>query len=115
MLLLKVYPKGKYQVVSIKEDVRLDTDISELNSIIRWLLERKTLNFAIRFTPTSFLGTRAVSHFITCLEMIVEKGGRLAVINPNKYIRNFVSAIDFDHDIKMFANEEELTFETAVA
>jgi anti-anti-sigma regulatory factor len=115
MLLLNVYTKGKYHVVNIKQDVQSDTDISDLSSIIRWLLDRSTRLIAIHFTQGSFLDTHAVSHFIDCMEMVLGEGGKLAVIGPNNYIRNFIAAIDFDRTIHIFDDEEELTIEQAVA
>ncbi len=111
---MDVYPKGKYQVVNIRQDIRHDTDISDLNSVIRWLLEKHSRFIAVRFTPESFLYTHAVSRFIDCLQMITGEGGKLAVINPNNYIRNFITAIDFENKITVFSDEDELTIEPAV-
>lgn len=115
MLRLDLYKRGKHQIIKVGEDIKTHTDISELNSVIKWLLYRGKNAIAIQFTPDSFLGAKAVSLFVDCLEMIVEERGQLTIINPNTYMHDFLEAIDFDHVIRMCNTEDELVYESAVA
>ena len=112
MLPFSVYEKGRYRVIKIDEDVEEDTGLSELNVIIKGMLDQGKRTLAIRFTPRSYFGTKAVHDFVDCLEMITENSGRLAVVSRNRYIHNFVDAIDFDHVVKVCDNEEELVYES---
>ena len=112
MLPFSIYRRGKYRVIKIDEDVEESTELSELNTIIKGMLDQGKRTLAIRFTPRSYFGTKAVHDFVDCLEMITEKQGSLAVIKPNKYIHDFLSAIDFDHVVRVCDSEEELVSET---
>ena len=100
MLPFSIYRKGRYRVIKIDEDVEEDTELSELNVIVKGMLDQGKRTLAIRFTPRSYFGAKAVHDFVDCLEMITENRGRLAVICQNRYIHDFVGAIDFDHVVK---------------
>ena len=112
MLPFSIYRKGRYRVIKIDEDVTEDTELSELNVIVKGMLDQGKRTLAIRFTPRSYFSTKAVHDFVDCLEMITEKRGRLAVVNPNKYIHDFLGAIDFDHVVMVCDSEEELVCES---
>ena len=110
MLPFSIYRRGKYRVIKIDEDVEENTELSELNIIVKSMLDQGKRTIAVRFTPQSFFGTKAVHDFVDCLEMITEKQGRLAVVNPNRYIHNFLDAIDFDHVVRVCNSEEDLVY-----
>ena len=108
MLPFSIYRKGRYRLIKIDEDVAENTELSELTFIVKGMLDQGKRTIAVRFTPRSFFGTKAVHDFVDCLEMVTEKQGKLAVVNPNKYIHNFLDAIDFDHVVDVCDNEEDL-------
>ena len=108
MLPYSIYQKGRYRVVKIDEDVMFNTDISELNIVIRDMLDQGKRTIAVCFKPISMLNTKAVADFVQCIEMISNSKGELAVVSPSKYIRGFLHAIDFDHVVKVCNDEEEL-------
>lgn len=108
MMPLSIYRRGKYRLIKIDEDVAENTELSELTVIVKSMLDQGKRTIAVRFTPRSFFGTKAVHDFVDCLQMITEKQGRLAVVSPNRYIHNFLDAIDFDHVVDVCNNEEDL-------
>jgi len=115
MLPYSIYQKGKYRVIKIDEDILFKTDISELNIVIKDMLDQGKRIIAVCFKPISMLNTKAVSDFVQCIEMISNSKGELAVVTPSKYIRGFLHAIDFDHVVKVCNNEEELEQEKIVS
>ncbi len=108
MLPYSIYQKGRYRVVKIDEDVMFDTDISELNIVIKDMLEQGKRTIAVCFRPISMLNTKAVANFVQCIEMISNCKGELAVVSSSRYIQAFLHAIDFDHVVKVCTDEEEL-------
>ena len=110
MLPFSIYRKGRYRLIKIDEDVEENTELSELTVIVKGMLDQGKRTIAVRFTPRSFFGTKAVHDFVDCLEMVTEKQGKLAVVSPNKYIHNFLDAIDFDHVVEVFNDEEDLVY-----
>ena len=110
MLPFSIYRKGRYRLIKIDEDVAENTELSDLTVIVKGMLDQGKRTIAVRFTPRSFFGTKAVHDFVDCLEMVTEKQGKLAVVSPNKYIHNFLDAIDFDHVVEVCDDEEELVY-----
>lgn len=108
MLQLNVHGKGKYQVVRINQDIERETDISELNAVVNWLLERGKRYIAIHFKPKSLFETHSVSLFAECMEMVFKARGKLAIINPDRHLSDYIEAVDFDHSTKIYASENEL-------
>lgn len=115
MLQLNVYEKGKYQVVRINQDVGRETDITELNSVVGWLLDRGKRSIAVHFTPESFLSTSAVSLFAECMDMVFQAKGKLAIINPGRSLSEFMAGVSFDHTTSIYASENELVSEEVAA
>ncbi len=115
MLQLNVHGKGKYQVVRINQTIDRETDVSELNSVINWLLERGKRSIAIHFTPKSLFGPNSISLFTECMERVFQARGKLAVINPGGYLSDYINTVDFDHSTEIYASEKELVPERVPA
>jgi hypothetical protein len=105
---IDIYKKGKYQVLRLKEDVGLNTDLVELKSVIEQQLAQGITYIAIAFTQQSYLYTKSIAVLISCSEIIKDASGHLAIIEANKDILDILSVIDFDKMISMFATEAEL-------
>jgi anti-anti-sigma regulatory factor len=110
-----IYKKGKYQVLRLKEDVGLSTDLGALKPVIEQQLSQGISFIAIAFTQQSYLYTKSIAALISCSEIIKDAGGHLAIIEANKDIMDILSVIDFDKMISMHASEAELVDDAAGA
>jgi anti-anti-sigma factor len=105
---IDIYKKGNYQLLRLKEDVGLNTDLSELKAVIEQQLSQGVSNIAVAFTQQSYLYTKSIAVLISCSEIIKDAGGHLAIIEANKDILDILSVIDFDKVIKMYESEADL-------
>ncbi len=105
---IEIYKKGNYQVLRLKEDVGLSTDLEELRTVIEHQIAQGNSRIAIVFTQQSYLYTRSIAVLISCSEIIKDAGGHLAIIEPNSDITDILSVIDFDKMIGMYASEADL-------
>jgi anti-anti-sigma factor len=105
---IDIYKKGKYQILRVKEDVGLNTELSELKSVIEKQLAGGNLFIALAFTQQSYLYTKSIAVLISCSELIKDAGGHLAIIEANRDILDILSVIDFDKMISLHASEADL-------
>lgn len=108
---IDIYKKGSYHVFRMREDVGINTDLSELKQRIQKSLLEGTRNVALAFTKDSYLYTKSIATLIACSEMIKDYGGKLAIIEANRDILDILSVIDFDRLIKIVATENDLLSE----
>ena len=107
-MLIEAGDKGSYKVLRIKEDLSVNSDLTELRSIVNDYIAKGSKDFAFSFTKNSFLYTRSIAVLITCSELIKENNGRIAIIEANDDILDLLNLIDFDSMIKVYPNEEDL-------
>lgn len=97
-----------YLLFSIEEDLTIRSDAALLRKNIKEALEAKERFIAFRFTPHSYLSTRAIANLVISFEEIWEHGGKVAVIDANEDILEVLSMIDLDARIHYAASKEEL-------
>jgi len=114
-MLIESYQKGGYQVLNIKEDLTISSDVSELKMLISGYMSRKVLNIALLFTKDSYLYTKSISILVQCLELVREHGGSLAIINPNEDIQDIMNTLDFNRVIRVFPSEDDIAPPAAAA
>jgi hypothetical protein len=107
-MIIDVYKKGNYQVLRIKDDVGLNTDLGELKSAIETQLSQGVSNIALAFTPQSYLYTKSIAVLISCSELIKDAGGHLAILEANRDILDILSVIDFDKMIVLYNSEADM-------
>ena len=100
--------KNDYRIIDIKDNVGLNTDLSELKTIVKQYLQENEKNFAFSFTDQSYLSAKSVETVIGCFEMIQEKEGEVAIIHPNEDILSIVRIFNLRSIIKIFNSKEEL-------
>ncbi len=105
---IEIYRKGIFQVLRLKEDIGLNTDMYDLKAVIEAQISQNICHIAIAFTQDSYLYTKSIAVLISCSELIKDVGGSLAIIEANRDIIDILSVIDFDKLIKMYKNEEDL-------
>jgi len=109
---IEIYRKGAFQVLRLKEDIGLNTDMYDLKAVIEAQISQGIKHIAIAFSQESYLYTKSIAVLIACSELIKDVGGSLAIIEANRDIIDIFSVIDFDKLIKMYKTEEELTAAT---
>jgi hypothetical protein len=112
-VVVEVVQKGRYQLLRISEDVRLNSDISPVYGIVEQLVADGKLHIAFSFTPQSFLYTRHIAVLIKCLELVRDGHGSIAIVRPNEDIREVLSLIDQESMILQVESEETLLSSTS--
>ncbi|MBD3391753.1 MAG: hypothetical protein GF418_06815 [Chitinivibrionales bacterium] len=99
---------GRFRVIDIQQDIAVTSDISELRVLVREQLAGQAPYIALRFTRESYLCSGNVTVLVACFEMIRERRGELAIIDPNPIIRHLLTVIDLDGAIRVVDTEEDL-------
>ena len=99
---------GGYTVAEVVDTVTLSSDISGLYEFVEHSLEQGTRYFAVRFTEESFLYTPHIAVLVKCLESVREAGGSLAVVKPNRDLKDVLFLIDQEGLIRKVDDEEML-------
>ena len=107
-MLFETYQKGIYQVIKINEMLTMNSDISELESIVIEFLRNNAFNIAVYFTGDSFLSSSAGAIIVRCWEAVKDRNGELVFINVNKNILDFLSIIGFTSLNKTYSSDDEL-------
>jgi len=102
------YPVRDFYVIRIKEDVTPRTDLGEVRVQVEQLLKEGHVKIAFAFTRASFLDSRAIGNLANCLEMVRAQNGRLAVVQPNPEIADFLRLVGFARFIDIYSTEAEL-------
>jgi hypothetical protein len=105
---IETYQKGDYCIFKFKDDIGLGSDLSALKNMFEEKISSGTNNFAIAFTKDSYLYTRSIATLVVCFEMVKEHNGQMALISPNKSIRDILAIIDLPKLIQVCHSEEEL-------
>lgn len=99
-----------FEVVSIRDDIGPRMDLREIRDAVEKLVAQGHRNIALSFTPSSHLDSRAIGDLAKCLELVRNHGGRLAVIQPNPEIADFLRIVGFIKHVEICSTEAELGF-----
>lgn len=99
--------KNDYIILRIKDEFDLDSEISEVKKVIEEYIENNEINFAISLSPRSKLSSMSIGTILRCYQIIKEKGGKLAIIHPNKDDFDLLETISFTCVIETYKSEEE--------
>jgi anti-anti-sigma factor len=107
MKIVSTYRRG-YQILKIDENLTLNSDITDLRTIVEDYVQKGPINIALEFTKDSYLYTKSIAVLVQCLETIQEHGGRMAVIAPNRDIVDVLETIGFINLVKIYGSEEDV-------
>jgi anti-anti-sigma factor len=107
-MLIESYHQHGYQILSIKEDLTISSDLSELKALVQGYMQKGITDIAFSFTEASYLYTKSISVLVQCLEAIRDRGGTMAIIHPNDDIVDILDTLDFDKIIKIFPTEQDM-------
>ena len=97
-----------FHVIKINEDLDLKTDINEFSKMLEDHLKDGIHNIALIFSSNSILYTTALGILAHCFKLLHAKGGVLAIINPNDYIKNVLNIAGFAKMIKICNSVNDL-------
>lgn len=97
-----------YRIIDVKDDIGLYTDMRNVKELIEKCLQQNEMNFALSFTENSYLPADCIAIIVSCLEMIIEKGGELSIIKPNEDIISTLRTLSIDGLVKTYQSKEEI-------
>ena len=100
--------QNSYIVLQIKEDLSPKSDLTVLKDQIKAYLDSGSIKIALSFTEKSYFHTQTISALVQCVEYVNEKGGKLAIINPNAEIRDVLDTISLDKLVDVFPSIESI-------
>lgn len=100
--------KEGYHVLRVKEDLRFNSDLSEVWNMIQEGLESGVKNFALSLTPKSHLSSMSIGTMLQCNKKIKDHGGKLALIQANKEETALLEMLRINRLITHYNSEEEL-------
>lgn len=104
----ETYQKGNYQVIKINEILNLVSDINGLEDVVNELLEKNNVHIALHFKEGSYLYSSTGAILVRCWETIKDNNGKMALVNINQDILDFLRVIDFESAIEIYKTDEEL-------
>jgi hypothetical protein len=107
-MLYDIYDKNGYKVIKFNQDLGLNSDISELVNEVRKGLGLGSRDFAVWFTPGTFLYTRTIAVLVQCFELIRNRKGSMAIIAANEDILYTLRIIGFLNFVKLCGSDEVL-------
>jgi len=105
---LDLYPHGTFQIIKVKEDLSVISELSELRAIIEGYLAEGKVNIAVSFTNASYIYSGAIAVLIQCYKKVKDGKGILCVIEPQKEIKNIFHYLGIDKFIPLFDSLSEL-------
>jgi anti-anti-sigma regulatory factor len=100
--------KNGYEVLRIREDLSLHSNLSDLAAAIDTCIQRNALNVALIFTPASRLYTRTIKTIVDSYKRLLKSGGRLAIIGPSQEIYDVLATFGLTALISVIPSENDL-------
>ncbi len=104
------YQANGFEVLRVVEDVGVRADLAELYERVRQQLALGHTSIALAFTPGSHLDSRAIGNLARCVETVRAAKGRMAVVQPNPEIADFLRVVGFTRHVQICSTEAELGF-----
>lgn len=86
---------GTWQIFTIDDIIGPGADLVELRAAVKECLARDITRVAFAFGADTFLYTRSIGTLIVCHEMIMDRGGELAIVSPNHNIRELLDTLGY--------------------
>ncbi|MBN1130842.1 MAG: STAS domain-containing protein [Chitinispirillaceae bacterium] len=99
--------KGNHSIIDIAGKIDRLKDSIVLKSYINTLIEKERLFIAINLSEVTYLDSGALNVLIYSHNTLVKKGGSLALIEPNEYVRDVLEVVGLNKLVTIYSNEEE--------
>lgn len=105
---IELATKNDYQIIRITEDIRLDTNIIDVRTIVEEMVEEGIYNFAISLTQGSHLSSMSIGIVLQCFSLVKDKNGKFALVNPNEDDEELLEVLGLTSLIKICKSEDNL-------
>ena len=105
---IEALDKNGYRLLRIKEDLKQDTDLKKLKSLINDNFDDDVKNLALSFTESSYFYSRTIAIITQFLGHIKERDGMFALIHPNSHMLEMIKLVGLDKLIYICTSEDKL-------
>jgi anti-anti-sigma factor len=112
---IDISTRGTYQVLKIVEDLKVVSELSELQFLIEGYLKIGKRNIAVCFTDSSYIYSGAIAVLISCYKIIKEQGGDLCILEPNADILSILTFLNISKLIPIYETEFALSGVSSLA
>ncbi|MDD5674870.1 MAG: STAS domain-containing protein [Chitinivibrionales bacterium] len=102
---INIYTCGKYQVLKFVEDLKVVSELSELQFLIEGYLKQGKKNIAVSFTDSSYIYSGAIAVLIACYKIVKNQGGDLCILEPNPDILSILTFLNINRLIAIYESE----------
>jgi anti-sigma B factor antagonist len=99
--------KGKFVVVDIVGKIDRLKDSIVLKSFINTLIEKERTAIALNLSQVTYLDSGALNVLIYANEALAKKGGHLALIEPNEYVKDVLEVVGLSKVVKIYSSQED--------
>jgi anti-anti-sigma factor len=103
--------KGAFFIVDIVGKIDRLKDSIILKSYVNTIMDKGTKNIAINLSEVTYLDSGALNVLIYCHNVLNKKGGELALMQPNEYVKDVLDVVGLNKLVKIYSTREE--FENA--
>lgn len=97
-----------YRIIRIQEELKVVSDLSELQYLIEGYMKIGPCFVAVSFTDTSYIYSGAIAVLINCYKKISGRNGDLCLIEPNQEINSVFDIINLDKLIRIYKSDKDL-------
>jgi anti-anti-sigma factor len=105
---IKKDKKNGYVILKVVEDLNIRSNIGELKDTVLEQVDKGNTFIALSFTPNSFLNSSGVSVCVVCVKHIRDAKGKLAIIRPNKQIKDILAITGITELVDVVNSEDDL-------
>lgn len=105
---IEAVDKNGYRLLRINEDLKQDTNLNDLKSLISTKFDDNVKNLALSFTERSYFYSRTIAIITQFLGQIKERDGYFAIIHPNDNMLEMIKLVGLDKLIKTYTSEDDL-------
>ncbi len=106
---IEVHSHASFQVVTIKDDLEIITDLSELQFLIDGYITEGKHAIAVSFSDATYIYSGAIAVLMCCHKALAEySDGMLCIIEPNREIRNIFSTLNIDKVLPIYDSADDL-------
>lgn len=103
--------KGDFFIVDIVGKIDRLKDSIILKSYINTIIDKGAANIAINLSEVTYLDSGALNVLIYCHNILSKKGGELAIMQPNDYVKDVLDVVGLNKLVKIYSTRED--FENA--
>jgi anti-anti-sigma factor len=107
--------KGNVFIVSIVGKIDRLKDSIVLKSYINTIIEKGVVSVALNLSSVTYLDSGALNVLIYSHNILSKKGGVLALIEPNEYVRDVLEVVGLNKLVKIFSTQEEFEHASNIA